>query len=108
MTNSETVIRTTDERYFAFVQCRGDSIPGQQPCGLVVLTEVEYSRQLDKPDVGWWCPHCGSSADYDDVASEEAQGVNDEPPEPDGECYRGGEAASALAESQAWIQRNLK
>jgi hypothetical protein len=33
---------------------------------------------------------------------------DDEPPEPDGECYRGGEAASALAEEQAWIQRNLK
>lgn len=28
--------------------------------------------------------------------------------EPDGECFRGGEAAGALAESQAWIQRNLK
>lgn len=31
-----------------------------------------------------------------------------EPPEPDGECYRGGEAASALAEEQARIQRELK
>jgi hypothetical protein len=31
-----------------------------------------------------------------------------EPPEPDGECYCGTEAAGALAESQAWIQRNLK
>lgn len=31
-----------------------------------------------------------------------------EPPEPDGECYRGGEAESALAESQARIQRELK
>jgi hypothetical protein len=25
-----------------------------------------------------------------------------------GECYRGSEAAGALAESQDWIQRNLK
>lgn len=32
----------------------------------------------------------------------------DEPPEPDGECYRGREYASASAEEQAWIQRNLK
>jgi hypothetical protein len=32
----------------------------------------------------------------------------DEPPEPDGEAYRGGEAAAALAESQAHIQRMLK
>lgn len=31
-----------------------------------------------------------------------------EPPDPDGECYRGGEYASALAESQARIQRELK
>lgn len=31
-----------------------------------------------------------------------------EPPEPDGECYRGGEAASVLAEEQARIQRELK
>lgn len=31
-----------------------------------------------------------------------------EPPEADGECYRGGEYESALAESQARIQRELK
>ena len=31
-----------------------------------------------------------------------------EPPEPSGECYRGGEAAAALAESQDRIQRELK
>lgn len=86
---SEPIHPTTDERFFAFVQCAGDSVPGQQPCGLVGLTEAEYMRQLDKPDVGWWCPTCGSSAQYDDTASEAAQGVNDEPPEPDGECYRG-------------------
>lgn len=67
---------TTDERPFAFVRCGGDSIPGQEPCGLVGLTYAEYMGQLTKPDVGWCCPHCGSSADYDDVASEEAQGVS--------------------------------
>jgi hypothetical protein len=33
---------------------------------------------------------------------------NREPPDPDGEDYRGGEAAAALAESQARIQRELK
>jgi hypothetical protein len=32
----------------------------------------------------------------------------DEPLEPYGECYRGGEAAGALAEEQARIQRELK
>jgi hypothetical protein len=31
-----------------------------------------------------------------------------EPPEPDGECFRGNEAASYLAEQQARIQRELK
>lgn len=31
-----------------------------------------------------------------------------EPPEPDGESFRGGEAAGALAEEQARIQRELK
>lgn len=98
-----------DETFVAFVRCQGDSIPGQQACGLVGLTDREYTRQLAKPDVGWWCPHCGSSAAYDDVASEEAQGVNDdEPPEPDGECFRGGEAAAYEAEEQARIQRELK
>jgi len=69
---------STDERFLAFVRCAGDSVPGQQSCGLVGLTEHEYLRQLDKPDVGWWCPHCGSSAQYDDTASEEAQGVSDD------------------------------
>lgn len=33
---------------------------------------------------------------------------NYEPPEADGEAYCGGEAAAALAESQARIQRELK
>jgi hypothetical protein len=31
-----------------------------------------------------------------------------EPPDPDGECFRGREYASALAEQQARIQRELK
>lgn len=34
--------------------------------------------------------------------------VGAEPPEPDGECFRGGEAAAELAESQARIQQELK
>lgn len=72
---NEKSMLSEDERHFAFVLCAGDSIPGQDSCGLVGLTEAEYLRQLDKPDVGWWCPHCGSSADYDDKASEMAQGI---------------------------------
>jgi hypothetical protein len=31
-----------------------------------------------------------------------------EPPEPDGECFRGGEAEAFQAEEQARIQRELK
>jgi hypothetical protein len=33
---------------------------------------------------------------------------DDEPGDPDGECFRGGEYGSALAEEQAEIQRTLK
>jgi hypothetical protein len=35
-------------------------------------------------------------------------GYEPEPPEDDGECFRGGEAASYSAEQQARIQRELK
>jgi hypothetical protein len=34
--------------------------------------------------------------------------IDAEPPEPDGEAYRGGEYAASVAESQARIQRELK
>lgn len=37
-----------------------------------------------------------------------ADGYNREPPEPDGEAFRGGEAAAYEAENQARIQRELK
>lgn len=48
------------------VYCNGDSIPGQSSCGLVFLAESDYLRQLSKPDYGWSCPHCGSTARWDD------------------------------------------
>ena len=32
----------------------------------------------------------------------------DEPSDPDGECFRGGEWAAAQARESEWIQRNLK
>lgn len=47
------------------VICQGDSIPGQKPCGRVFLDESEYMKQLGRPDNGWYCPHCGSSAQWD-------------------------------------------
>jgi hypothetical protein len=50
------------------------------------------------------------SADRDLVDCEECIALMppDEPPDPDGECYRGSEYASALAEEQARVQRELK
>lgn len=65
------------ERAFAVVRCAGDSIPGQQPCGPVELSFAEYERQMARPNRGWDCPHCGSSATYDDVRSERLQGVDE-------------------------------
>lgn len=34
--------------------------------GQVFLTEAEYTRQMDNPDNGWTCPHCGADAGWDD------------------------------------------
>lgn len=51
---------------YARVICWGDSIEGQEPCGKVTLSEHEYDRQMSRPDIGWWCPHCGSNAWFDD------------------------------------------
>ncbi len=39
---------------------------------------------------------------------EQDEKTDREPPDPDGECYRGREAAGAVAEEQARIQRELK
>jgi uncharacterized Zn finger protein (UPF0148 family) len=62
------------------------------------------------------CPDCGCSdfdrgrdgviycVDCDHVIDDS----NYEPPEPDGEAFRGGEAAAYSAEEQARIQRELK
>lgn len=72
-----------DDQYFAYVRCRGDSVPGQQPCGVVGLTMAQYEHQMNKPDSLWYCPNCGSSANYDDARSEKAQGLNDEGHDPD-------------------------
>lgn len=48
------------------VHCHGDSVEGQEPCGLVELTPEQYLRQLSRPDSLWYCPNCGSTATWDD------------------------------------------
>jgi len=60
---------------FAAVRCHGDSIPGQEPCGLVEISEQEYERQMNRPDSLWCCPHCGSTATFDDDDYEERHGI---------------------------------
>jgi hypothetical protein len=45
-------------------------------------------------------------AGFDELESDTYEDA--EPPEPDGECFRGHEAENFIAEQQAWIQRNLK
>ena len=48
------------------------------------------------------------AGDIQDAVDGFREWLNREPPESDGECYRGGEYASALAHEQARIQRELK
>lgn len=53
--------------------------------------------------------HCICCCDEtDDACPVHGVDPDHEPPEPDGECFRGGEAAAYEAEQMAWIQRNLK
>ena len=66
----------------------GDMQPMPQGARETECEECEYTY-------GTHAPQCSLNPDR-------------EPSDPDGECHRGGEYASELAESQAWIQRNLK
>lgn len=61
--------------HVAFVVCRGGHGHGIPACGQQGLTEDQYLAQLDRPDAAWHCPTCGGNAEYDDPASEEAQGI---------------------------------
>ena len=45
-------------------------------CGLVRLTEREYDFQMDRPDSLWFCPKCGSYAEWDDDTYEENFGAS--------------------------------
>lgn len=60
---------SNDETPFA-VYCKGDSVPGQSPCGLVFLERSMYRHQMMNPNHGWYCPNCGSSAMWDDWCQE--------------------------------------
>jgi hypothetical protein len=59
----------------AYVRCHGDSIPGVPSCGLVALSSAAYMAQMMRPDSVWCCPHCGSTATYNDTESERVQGA---------------------------------
>lgn len=63
------------ERKFAAVDCHGDSVDGQEPCGLVEISFGEYERQMARPNALWCCPNCGSTATYNDRRSEQLQGI---------------------------------
>lgn len=72
-----------------------------------VKCKERFSDLNCRTEAGWQetqisglCESC-----FDEITAEPE---DEEPPDPDGECFRGGEYASALAEEQAWIQRNLK
>lgn len=72
-------------------------------------------NEVARPTETITCPSCGCEFESErELQSHDARvhGVGEdpdyEPPEPDGECYRGNEAASALAEEQARVQRELK
>lgn len=59
----------------------------------------------------YWCPKCEHPRDAcicEQYGPDDDIGKDREPPDPDGECFRGSEYASALAEEQARIQRELK
>jgi len=69
---------------------------------LTIYDTATYIGQECYPIGDEPCPKCCPDDD-DDLTP-----ADDEPSDPDGECYRGGEYASALAEEQARIQRELK
>ena len=60
------------------VRCSGDTLDGvaqRAPCGIVYLEregQHGYRWQMDKPNSGWYCPSCGSSATFQDDIYEEA------------------------------------
>lgn len=60
--------------YFAFVDCAGHD-EFLLACGTHGLTKQAYMRQMERPNVKWRCPSCGGTAEYNDEASEKAQGV---------------------------------
>lgn len=78
-----------------------------QPDARTLTTDPKLCPDCDEPSLSkadgvLQCHNCGWCEEEDD------EWDGDEDRDPDGECLRGGEYASALAAEQAWIQRNLK
>jgi hypothetical protein len=69
-----TEANRTDEQAYAQIRCHGDSVPGHS-CGVVGIDEDEYIHQLVRPNSLWCCPHCGSTATFDDTYFEKRHGI---------------------------------
>lgn len=48
------------------------------------------------------------AGDIQDAVESFGEWMSREPPDPDGECFRGGEYAASVAAEQARVQRELK
>jgi hypothetical protein len=61
----------------AYLTCRGSKEPGthdpEKACGSVPLTEQEFDRQLFNFGKPWFCPRCGSRADFDREKTDAAE-----------------------------------
>lgn len=58
----------------------------------------------DASDYDNWCPECEhprGACICEQYGPDDDIGKDDEPPEPDGECYRGGEYAASVAHEMA-------
>lgn len=84
--------------------CGGTGFQGDEPCEFCAASGREASMPQGARETE--CEECEYT--YGTHAPQCSLNPDREPREPDGECYRGGEYAAELAESQAWIQRNLK
>jgi hypothetical protein len=84
----------------------GEFYEGEYPDGRCkTKEEVSPSVEALVHAMGFLMQECGWPLSHPCFGEPD---VDYEPPEPDGECFRGGEAAAYNAEEQARIQRELK